>query len=121
MAAARTKTIKNKHSSKTSKSAPSKDAKRSAADGVSKSRKPKPTPASKQLKERRATDLHRRPKKKTYTAEQLGVPQLNTITPVGVIKPKGKKKGKVFVDDPVSFHVRCSDIHQENFPHGISW
>ena len=40
-----------------------------------------------------------RKKKKTYTAEELGLPQLNGIVPVGVTKPKGKKKGKVFVDD----------------------
>ncbi|KAB2579313.1 putative 60s ribosomal subunit assembly export protein loc1 protein [Lasiodiplodia theobromae] len=38
-------------------------------------------------------------KKRTYTEEELGIPKLNMITPVGVQKPKGKKKGKVFVDD----------------------
>lgn len=27
------------------------------------------------------------------------LPKLNTIVPAGVVKPKGKKKGKVFVDD----------------------
>lgn len=27
------------------------------------------------------------------------LPKLNTITPAGVQKPKGKKKGKTFVDD----------------------
>ena len=31
----------------------------------------------------------------------MGIPALNMITPVGVEKPKGKKKGKVFVDDRV--------------------
>ena len=41
-------------------------------------------------------------KRKVYTAEELGVPKLNTIVPVGVDQPKGKKKGKVFVDDQVS-------------------
>ena len=30
------------------------------------------------------------------------MPKLNMVTPAGVQKPKGKKKGKVFVDDPVS-------------------
>lgn len=40
-------------------------------------------------------------KKRTYTEEELGIPKLNMITPVGVQKPKGKKKGKVFVDDQV--------------------
>lgn len=40
--------------------------------------------------------------RKVYTEKELGVPQLNMITPVGVEKPKGGKKGKVFVDDRVS-------------------
>ena len=40
-------------------------------------------------------------KPKVYTEKELGIPQLNMITPVGVAKPKGKKKGKVFVDDQV--------------------
>lgn len=36
-----------------------------------------------------------------YTEKELDIPQLNMITPIGVGKPKGKKKGKVFVDDRV--------------------
>ena len=40
-------------------------------------------------------------KRKTYTDEELGIPKLNMITPAGVQKPKGKKKGKVYVDDMV--------------------
>jgi len=44
------------------------------------------------------------PKKKQriYTDKELGIPKLNMITPAGVQKPKGKKKGKVFVDDQES-------------------
>ncbi|KAI9878743.1 MAG: 60S ribosomal subunit assembly/export protein [Pleopsidium flavum] len=38
-------------------------------------------------------------KRKVYTEKELGLPKLNMITPVGVEKPRGKKKGKVFVDD----------------------
>lgn len=45
-------------------------------------------------------------KKKVYSDEELGIPKLNMITPVGVVKPKGKKKGKVFVDDRVRFPAR---------------
>ena len=41
-------------------------------------------------------------KRKVYTDKELGLPKLNMITPVGVEKPKGKKKGKVFIDDRVS-------------------
>lgn len=40
-------------------------------------------------------------KRRVYTEKELGIPALNMITPVGVEKPKGKKKGKVFVDDRV--------------------
>ena len=40
-----------------------------------------------------------------YTEKELNIPALNMITPIGVEKPKGKKKGKVFVDDRVCFCV----------------
>ncbi|MCJ1375471.1 60S ribosomal subunit assembly/export protein [Loxospora ochrophaea] len=43
-----------------------------------------------------------KPKKKTYTDEELNLPKLNMITPIGVQKPRGKKKGKVFIDDSES-------------------
>lgn len=47
-------------------------------------------------------------KKKTriYSEKELGIPKLNMITPAGVQLPKGKKKGKVFVDDQVWSHLR---------------
>ena len=38
-------------------------------------------------------------KKKVYTAAELGIPELNGITPEGVTKPPNMKKGKKFVDD----------------------
>lgn len=34
-----------------------------------------------------------------YTDSQLKLPTLNGIIPSGVTKPRGKKKGKVFVED----------------------
>lgn len=40
-------------------------------------------------------------KRRVYTEKELGIQELNCITPVGVEQPKGKKKGKVFVDDRV--------------------
>lgn len=43
--------------------------------------------------------------RRVYTEKELGVQALNMITPVGVEKPKGGKKGKVFVDDRVSFFL----------------
>jgi len=44
-------------------------------------------------------------KKMVYTDKELGIPKLNMVTPVGVDAPKGKKKGKVFVDDTVCFYT----------------
>lgn len=46
-------------------------------------------------------------KPRVYTEKELGIPTLNMITPAGVEKPKGKKKGKVFVDDTVGFNHIC--------------
>lgn len=106
MAPSKTRTVKNKHAgSKSSAGAPGKGgAKRSSTDGISKSKSkgPKGPVVSQQVKEKNRALLMKRPKKKTYTAEELGIPTLNMITPIGVEKPKGKKKGKVFVDDKVS-------------------
>lgn len=103
MASTRTRTVKNKHAAP--KSSSGGGGKRSSSDGVSKSssRKGKTGPPSAvQLKEKNRAALLNKPKKKTYTDEELGIPKLNMITPVGVTKPKGKKKGKVFVDDKVT-------------------
>ncbi|KAL6719634.1 60S ribosomal subunit assembly/export protein [Lecanora helva] len=64
------------------------------------SKKPK-IPPPKQQKTKSAA-ISAKKKKRTYTDEELGIPKLNMITPVGVDFPKGKKKGKVFVDDQAS-------------------
>lgn len=66
---------------------------------VAKSRGPK-APPPKQQKTKSSTGTIKR-KRKVYTDKELGLPKLNMITPVGVQKPSGKKKGKVFVDDAV--------------------
>jgi 60S ribosomal subunit assembly/export protein LOC1 len=63
-------------------------------------------PPPKQQKTKPLQELANRKKKKNqraYTDKELGIPQLNKITPVGVQKPRGKKKGKVFIDDRVSW------------------
>ncbi|RFU73535.1 60s ribosomal subunit assembly export loc1 [Trichoderma arundinaceum] len=119
MAPNKTRTIKNKHAgSKSSVGAPGKGgAKRSATDGVSKSKKPKGPVVSQQVKEKNRALLMRRPKKKSYTAEELGIPTLNMITPIGVEKPKGKKKGKVFVDDKESMTTILSLVQAEKEGH----
>ncbi|KAI2623428.1 hypothetical protein GGS21DRAFT_341371 [Xylaria nigripes] len=101
MALQRTKTIKNKHAASKSGSSSSKSG---PSFGISKSKKkPMSAPLAKQTKGRTALDiLRQKKKKKVYTEKELGIPKLNMITPVGVTKPKGKKKGKVFVDDKES-------------------
>lgn len=104
MGITRTKTVKNKISSKKGGSSGGK----SKSDGDSfvrsKSKKPGGGKApSQQVKGRPSiADLMKKRKKRVYSEKELGIPKLNMITPVGVEKPKGKKKGKVFVDDPVS-------------------
>ncbi|CAG8929253.1 unnamed protein product [Penicillium salamii] len=75
----------------------------SSASRVSKSSKkdgPKrPPPKEQKSKPRTAQENLKKKKKRVYTEKELDLPELNQITPVGVVKPKGKKKGKTFVDD----------------------
>src|SRR5262249_23544142 len=68
-----------------------------------KARKSKGTPPSNHVHASALTELlsKKKKKKRVYTEEELGIPKLNTITPAGIVKPKGKKKGKVFVDDRI--------------------
>ncbi|KAI1853680.1 hypothetical protein JX266_001664 [Neoarthrinium moseri] len=105
MGVSRTKTVKNKHASNKSGISGSKASKSGPVDGIVKSRKKGPPPPSKPGKGKGLAALMNKKKKKTYTAEELGIPKLNMITPVGVEKPKGKKKGKVFVDDRESMNT----------------
>ena len=69
----------------------------------------------KQRKRKAVPTTPKQRKQRSYTDQELGLPKLNMITPVGVQKPKGKKKGKVFVDDAVSTHTFCTpprmDMH----------
>jgi len=68
----------------------------------SKSKKSKPhATKADEIKTKRSTTPAKK-KQRTYTDAELGIPKMNGIVPTGVQKPKGKKKGKVFVDDPES-------------------
>lgn len=67
----------------------------------SKSTTKRPPPKEMKAKPRSAPELQKKRKRRVYTEKELNLPALNTITPVGVQKPRGKKKGKVFVDDLV--------------------
>lgn len=117
MAPTRTRTVKNKHAANKAGVGGSKSSGKPQSDGIVKSKKPKQgkAPPAIQMKGRsRVEDLLKKKKKRVYTEAELGIPKLNMITPVGVQKPKGKKKGKVFVDDRVSFlagppggRIRC--------------
>ncbi|KAI1201128.1 hypothetical protein F5X97DRAFT_331594 [Nemania serpens] len=115
MAVQRTRTIKSKHATNKSGTGSSKSSKSGSSDGVSKfKKKPTSTPLGKQVKGRTAADLLRKKKKKKiYTEKELGIPQLNMITPIGVTKPKGKKKGKVFVDDKESMSTILAIVQAE--------
>lgn len=102
MAPSRTRTIKNKHATRGSGISGSKASKGGPADGIVKSKKKQgPAPPAKQVKKSGLAALLAKRKKKVYSEKDLDIPKLNMITPVGVEKPKGKKKGKVFVDDRV--------------------
>jgi len=75
-----------------------------SSSSYSKDKPGKPTikRAAVQKKPKPASAAPARKKRRVYTEKELGIPKLNMITPAGVAKPKGKKIGKVFVDDQES-------------------
>ncbi|KAK1599743.1 uncharacterized protein LY79DRAFT_665362 [Colletotrichum navitas] len=118
MAPSKTRTVKNKHASNGSGIKNSKNAAKNAAatpDGIV--RKTRDTPkGTKPLKTKGKSNLEallKKRKKKVYTEEELDIPKLNMVTPVGVTKPKGKKKGKVFVDDRESMNTILAMVQAE--------
>ncbi|KAI9813787.1 MAG: 60S ribosomal subunit assembly/export protein [Pycnora praestabilis] len=108
MAPSRTTTVKTKPQkgsstlrdgkSSSSSKGPSKNGASSSKNRISKSKPKGKAPPPKQQKTK-ASQRPLKTKRRIYSEKELGVPTLNMITPVGVEKPKGKKKGKVFVDD----------------------
>ena len=97
-----TKTVRSKH-------APSKGDQRQGHTRKFNARTSKSTktrvsklPPPKQQKTKPSLPINKKNNRKTYTDEELGVPKLNTVTPTGITAPRGKKKGKIFVDDAVS-------------------
>ncbi|ODQ51846.1 hypothetical protein SAICODRAFT_8435 [Saitoella complicata NRRL Y-17804] len=55
--------------------------------------------------------------KKALTERQLkdlGIPKLNGIAPAGIVKPKGKKKGKTFVEDTSSLLSILADVNDKS-------
>ena len=102
-----TKTVRSKHVSKgpNKPSLSGRSKTRSSESMGSRVSKKSKLPQPKQQKSKSFASLANKQKKKqkTYTDEELGIPKLNMITPVGVETPKGRKKGKIFVDDAVRF------------------
>lgn len=94
----------------------SKPSNSSSASRVSKSSKSnvkRPPPKEVKSKARTAPENLQKKKKRVYTEAELNLPKLNTITPVGVVKPKGKKKGKTFVDDAVRYFRSPKDPRKQ--------
>ncbi|KAF1814458.1 hypothetical protein P152DRAFT_456712 [Eremomyces bilateralis CBS 781.70] len=77
-----------------------------------KKRTGKPRKAKEEVKTSREKQGPKK-KRRTYTEKELGIPTLNMITPAGVQKPSGKKKGKVFVDDPDSLQTILAMVNAE--------
>jgi len=92
---------------------PKKDSSSRVSKPSSKKSGPRPTPKQQKTKSPTKTPNNMKKKKRIYTAEELGIPQLNMITPVGVEKPKGKKKGKVFVDDAEGMMTILAMVHAD--------
>jgi 60S ribosomal subunit assembly/export protein LOC1 len=93
--------VKSKHANNKSGIRNSKTSSKLQSDGVSKSKKPKSKGPPPKLQKSVGSLATLKKKRRVYTEKELDIPALNTITPIGVEKPKGKKKGKVFVDDRV--------------------
>lgn len=115
MGVSRTKTVKNKHAANSSGIKGSKSAKRPDNDPVVKARKTKDGKKPPVKPGQLAKDLQKKRRRKVYSEKDLGIPELNMVTPIGVQKPKGKKKGKVFVDDRVCRIARIFHLSQGPF------
>ncbi|KAI3392909.1 hypothetical protein diail_4996 [Diaporthe ilicicola] len=113
MGAVRTKTVKNKHATRGSGIKNSKAASRIENDPVVKAKKVKEGRKAPVKPGQLVKELQKKRKKKVYSEKELGIPELNMVTPIGVEKPKGKKKGKVFVDDRESMNTILSMVQAE--------
>ncbi|KAK4246297.1 hypothetical protein C7999DRAFT_42287 [Corynascus novoguineensis] len=115
-----TRTIKNKHAAPKGGAGGGKGStKSSGSGGISKSKGKAGSKASlpaTQIKGRPnlpGLDKNKKKKQRVYTEKELGIPELNMVTPVGVTKPRGKKKGKVFVDDKESMTTILALVQAE--------
>jgi 60S ribosomal subunit assembly/export protein LOC1 len=93
----------------------SKGGSKGPAPGVSKkgAKGGKAPPPKQQKTKPKSAGPDKKKKKRVYTEAELGIPKLNMITPVGVQKPRGKKKGKVFVDDAHTMQTILAMVNAE--------
>ncbi|BCS17899.1 protein loc1 [Aspergillus puulaauensis] len=80
---------------------------------VSKKNVKRPPPKEVKSKARTESSQLKKTKKREYSEAELDLPKLNMITPVGVMNPKGKKKGKTFVDDPEAMMTIFAMVNAE--------
>ncbi|KAH8683339.1 hypothetical protein BGZ60DRAFT_467616 [Tricladium varicosporioides] len=118
MAPSRTSTVKSKHATNKSGIKNSKTTSRSKSSSsfdnsssISKSKSKKPPKSNGTILGKGIKGKLK--KRRVYTEKELDIPALNMITPVGVEKPKGKKKGKVFVDDRESMMTILAMVNAE--------
>ncbi|KAH6684133.1 putative 60S ribosomal subunit assembly/export protein LOC1 [Halenospora varia] len=118
MAPSRTSTVKSKHATNKSGIKNSKTTSRSKSSSsfdnsssISKSKSKKPPKSNGTILGKGVKGKLK--KRRVYTEKELDIPALNMITPVGVEKPKGKKKGKVFVDDRESMMTILAMVNAE--------
>jgi hypothetical protein len=116
MAQQRTRTVKNKHAANKSGIKNSKAARQPQTDDFVKSKGPKKGSKPKQVHASSIAELLKKRKQtKTYTEAELGIPKLNSIRPAGIVKPRGKKKGKIFVDDAVGIHHDAHPARNQHY------
>ncbi|CEL01640.1 Putative 60S ribosomal subunit assembly/export protein loc1 [Aspergillus calidoustus] len=80
---------------------------------VNKKNVKRPPPKEVKTKARTEKSQLKKTKKREYTEAELDLPKLNMITPVGVVNPKGKKKGKTFCDDPEAMMTIFAMVNAE--------
>jgi len=85
----------------------------SKSKSSSKAKIKRPPPKEVKSKSRSAPEQLKKTKTRKYTEKELGLPTLNMITPVGVQKPRGKKKGKTFIDDQESMMTIFAIVNAE--------
>ncbi|KAL4877700.1 hypothetical protein BJY04DRAFT_125587 [Aspergillus karnatakaensis] len=80
---------------------------------VNKKNVKRPPPKEMKAKARTEQSQLKKTKKREYSEAELDLPKLNMITPVGVVNPKGKKKGKTFCDDPEAMMTIFAMVNAE--------